>query len=34
MHSPNEIVDLNDLEATAALIAAVGRRLDDLPPIS
>jgi putative aminopeptidase FrvX len=34
MHSPNEIVDLNDLEATAALIAAVARRLDDLPPIS
>jgi endoglucanase len=34
MHSPNEVVDLNDLEATAALIAAVARRLDDLPAIS
>jgi putative aminopeptidase FrvX len=34
MHSPNEVVDLDDLEATAALIAAVARRLDDLPAIS
>jgi endoglucanase len=34
MHSPNEIVDLGDLEAVAALIAAVSRRLDDLPAIS
>jgi putative aminopeptidase FrvX len=34
MHSPNEIVDLDDLEAVAALIAAVARRLDDLPAIS
>ena len=28
MHSPNEIVDLGDLEQTAALVAAVARRLD------
>jgi endoglucanase len=34
MHSPNEIVDLGDLEAVAALIAAVARRLDDLPTVS
>lgn len=34
MHSPNEVVDLDDLEAVAALIAAVARRLDDLPAIT
>jgi endoglucanase len=34
MHSPNEIIDLDDLEAVATLIAAVSRRLDDLPAIS
>jgi endoglucanase len=31
MHSPNEIVDLGDLESTARLVAAVARRLDDVP---
>jgi putative aminopeptidase FrvX len=31
MHSPNEIVDLDDLEQTAALVAAVARRLDADP---
>ena len=28
MHSPNEIVDLTDLEATAELIAAIARRFE------
>ena len=31
MHSPNEIVDLDDLEATAALVAAIARRLERVP---
>ena len=31
MHSPNEIVDPGDLEALAALVAAVARRLDAVP---
>ena len=34
MHSPNEIVDLNDLEATAKLVAAIARRLDAVPPLT
>ncbi len=34
MHSPNEIVDLDDLEATAALVAAVARRFDGVPPLT
>jgi len=31
MHSPNEIVDLDDLENVARLVAAVARRLDAVP---
>ncbi len=31
MHSPNEIVDLGDLENTARLVAATARRLDATP---
>jgi endoglucanase len=31
MHSPNEVVDLDDLEATARLVAAIARRLDQVP---
>jgi putative aminopeptidase FrvX len=31
MHSPNELIELADLEATAALVAAVARRLDAVP---
>jgi len=31
MHSPNEIVELADLAATAELVAAVARRLDAVP---
>lgn len=31
MHSPNEIVELADLEATALLVAAVARNLDAVP---
>jgi len=34
MHSPNEIVDLDDLEATAALVAAIARRLERVPELS
>ncbi len=34
MHSPNEIVDLGDLEAVAALVAAVARRLDAAPALA
>ncbi len=34
MHSPNEIVDLGDLEATAKLIAAIARRFESLPPLT
>jgi putative aminopeptidase FrvX len=34
MHSPNEIVDLGDLEATAALVAAICRRLASVPELS
>jgi putative aminopeptidase FrvX len=31
MHSPNEVIDLGDLEATAALVTAIVRRLDRVP---
>lgn len=31
MHSPNEVIDLADLEAVAALVAAAARRLDTPP---
>jgi endoglucanase len=31
MHSPNELVDLGDLEQTARLVAAVARRLSEAP---
>jgi putative aminopeptidase FrvX len=31
MHSPNEVIELADLEATAALVAAVARHLDAVP---
>jgi endoglucanase len=31
MHSPNEVVELADLEATAKLVAAVARNLDAVP---
>jgi putative aminopeptidase FrvX len=31
MHSPNEVIELGDLEATAALVAAVARHLDAVP---
>jgi putative aminopeptidase FrvX len=31
MHSPNEVIDLDDLEATAALVAAIVRRLEHVP---
>jgi putative aminopeptidase FrvX len=34
MHSPSEMVDLDDLEATAALVAAVARRFDGVPPLT
>lgn len=34
MHSPNEVIDLDDLEATAALVAAIGRRLESVPELS
>jgi putative aminopeptidase FrvX len=34
MHSPNEIVDLGDLEAVAELVAAVARRLDAAPTLT
>jgi putative aminopeptidase FrvX len=34
MHSPNEIVDLDDLEATAALVAAMARRMERVPELS
>jgi putative aminopeptidase FrvX len=34
MHSPNEIVELADLEATAKLVAAVARALDAVPASS
>jgi endoglucanase len=34
MHSPNEIVDLGDLEATAALCAAIARRFESVPPLT
>jgi endoglucanase len=34
MHSPNEIVDLDDLEATAALVAAMARRMKQVPELS
>jgi endoglucanase len=33
MHSPSEIVDLRDLEAAAALVAAFARRLDAVPEL-
>jgi putative aminopeptidase FrvX len=33
MHSPSEIVDLDDLEHAAALVAAVARRLDAVPAL-
>jgi putative aminopeptidase FrvX len=33
MHSPNEIVDLDDLENTARLVAATARRLDAIPDL-
>jgi putative aminopeptidase FrvX len=33
MHSPNEVVDLGDLEATAELVAAIARRLDQVPDL-
>ena len=32
MHSPNELLDLADLEATAKLVAALARRLADGVP--
>ena len=31
MHSPNEVIELADLEATARLVAAVARNLDAVP---
>jgi putative aminopeptidase FrvX len=31
MHSPNEVIELADLEATARLVAAVARNLDSVP---
>ena len=31
MHSPNELVDLGDLEQTARLVAAVARRVTEAP---
>jgi putative aminopeptidase FrvX len=31
MHSPNEVIELADLEATARLVAAVARNLDSIP---
>ena len=31
MHSPNEVIELADLEATAKLVAAVARNLDAVP---
>ncbi len=34
MHSPNEIIDLGDLEATAALVAAIARRFESVPPLT
>jgi endoglucanase len=34
MHSPNEIVDLGDLEATAELVAAIARRLEQVPALT
>ncbi|MGN6377505.1 MAG: M20/M25/M40 family metallo-hydrolase [Gaiellales bacterium] len=34
MHSPNEVVDLDDLEATAVLVAAVARALDNVPDLA
>ena len=34
MHSPNEIVDLGDLEATAALVAAIARRVQAVPALT
>jgi len=32
MHSPNELLDLEDLQACAELVAAFARRFDGLPP--
>ena len=32
MHSPNELLDLDDLQACAELVAAFARRFDGLPP--
>ena len=34
MHSPNEVVDLGDLEATAELVAAIARRLEQVPTLT
>jgi endoglucanase len=34
MHSPSEVVDLGDLEATAALVAAIARALESVPDLS
>ncbi len=34
MHSPNEVVDLGDLEATARLVAAIARRLERVPELT